>query len=110
MPRKSSSRKISDLELAILRALCAMPNGWDEVARQLANYSWQEEDHEVVYKALRRVRGRGAKTLRDQLPAQTTRMGFPDIDWKIYFESERIQPFALERIWGELRILTAGKI
>jgi len=82
---------IIDLERKILRALCARANSrssWAAIQRKLAGYVWMEPDHAVVYGALQRIRSRDPKTLRDQLPAEVTRMGFPDLDWDICFASE----------------------
>ena len=84
---------IAALELAVLRALCASPapqEKWAALAAQLSAHRWREPDHKVVYDALRQARARDAKTWRDQLPAQTTRMGFPDLDWSIYLEPKEI--------------------
>ena len=55
---------------------------------QLTAYRWQESDNKVVYEALRAIKSRYPETRRDELPAQATRMGFPEVDWKPYFEPD----------------------
>jgi hypothetical protein len=84
--------RILELEHNILRALCngrVTPAVRDGVARELANHEWREPEHQVVYEALGRIRHEGPETLRDRLRAQTTRMGFPEVDWTGYFEPGR---------------------
>lgn len=91
MPNDASSARIIDLERSVLRALCARSNSrsrWARIDRELAGYVWQEPDYAVIYGALQRVRSRDPKILRDQLPAEVTRMGFPDLDWAICFASD----------------------
>jgi hypothetical protein len=39
----------------------------------------------VVFEAIQRLSSSDPKLLREQLPAQTTRMGFPDVNWENYF-------------------------
>lgn len=89
LPAHVSSHRIADAEREILRVLCsrsAARRTRDWLARELAGYSWQVSDHRVVYDALQRIRSRDPHAWRDQLPAQATRMGFPDVDWSIYLE------------------------
>lgn len=76
------------MEREILRVCCtgAAPRSERENAQmRLARYKWQEPDHAVIYEALVRAERVGADALREYLPAQVTRMGFPDIDWAIFF-------------------------
>ena len=81
-----------DLESRILRALCSNPSsGTDNPAAraiiltQLHPHRWQDSEHRVVFEALTALPGRDATELREQLPAQATRMGFPDVNWENYF-------------------------
>jgi hypothetical protein len=96
MPAADKSRAIFELERTILRALCR--EGLDRSARadldaqsrasalsELLLHSWQDAEHRVVFEALDRLPGRDAAELRRQLPAQATRMGFPDVEWESYF-------------------------
>ena len=80
--------RVLQLEREILRTLCAQPQPRrtiEGLARELAAYSWREPDHGIVYKAVVQTATRGAADLRSHLAAQTTRMGFPDIDWEAFF-------------------------
>lgn len=86
------------LERQILQQLCAgaiSSSDVIEIKSRLAAYAWRDSDHRVVFEALCRLRDVGELTpsdLREQLPAQATRMGFPDVNWNNYFgrnESEQ---------------------
>ncbi len=85
-----------DLEFRILHALCtrqaafAAPGKHYLAARanilaQLRAHRWQDPEHRVVFEALTLLPGRQSSNLREQLPAQATRMGFPDVNWDHYF-------------------------
>lgn len=58
---------------------------WPRVASELQHYRWQDGDHQVIFEALNRVEPTPDASLRKLLTAETTRMGFPDIDWNQYF-------------------------
>jgi hypothetical protein len=91
MPDSDSSNSVRTLERQILRALLLgadPPADWDLFVSQLTGYRWFDPDHKVVYAALRAIKSRDPETRRDELPAQVTRMGFPDVDWKPYFEPD----------------------
>jgi hypothetical protein len=92
-----SSRRVIELERDILRALCCA-RGADTASqaakRPLRAHAWRNQEHRVVFEALERVRPTEASPLREQLAAQVTRMGFPDVDWGLYFDS----PYALRDI------------
>lgn len=87
MSRDSTKRV--ELERDILRAICCCC-GKDEAvqaAKQaLRGYAWKDSEHGVVFEAVERTRARDAAELRRELPAQATRMGFPDVNWELYFE------------------------
>ncbi len=90
MAQNRSPSTIAALERQILRALCAGVSNaadWDQLASELRVHHWQDPDHKVVYQALRAIKSRDPKTLREELPAQVTRMGFPDMDWSLYFDA-----------------------
>jgi hypothetical protein len=58
-----------------------------EIEAKLASYTWCDSDHGLVFEALHRLRRGGTTStsqLRRELPAQATRMGFPDVDWENY--------------------------
>ena len=74
-----------------MRALCADTTEMAARAtavRKLENYEWQGAENRVVYEALREVRESGPLSLRDQLPAHATRLGFPDVDWRNYSDRD----------------------
>jgi len=79
--------KITQIERRILVVLCSRALDrpkWDQLADALATHVWREPEHHIVYAALRQIRIHDPKTWREQLPAQATRMGFPEVDWQTY--------------------------
>jgi hypothetical protein len=80
-----------DLERSVLRQLCRAKltrPAWAKIARALREYTWRDVEHGLVYAAIERLGSRDPKLLREQLPAQATRMGFPEIDWQAYFSAD----------------------
>jgi hypothetical protein len=103
-----------DLESRILRALCSGPSAFDSPATHHASaraallaklraHRWQDPEHRVVFEALTWLPGRQAADLREQLPAQATRMGFPDVDWDQYFVTSDDHA-AIETLVAELLV------
>jgi hypothetical protein len=76
------------IERQILRFLCSCDGGTDidHFSRELLHYSWREPEHATVFQAIRSLAARGRGSWREELPAETTRMGFPDVEWRRYFE------------------------
>jgi hypothetical protein len=81
-----------ELERDVLRALCAAANGATlslDPKTLLKKYVWLSGDNRVVFESLS-----GLSTsltpaqLREQLPAQATRLGFPDVPWENYLRQE----------------------
>lgn len=74
-------------ERLLLRHICqpASREHWLRLAADLHHYAWQEPDHQVIFQALNRVEPAAHASLCERLAAETTRMGFPDIDWSQYF-------------------------
>ena len=52
----------------------------------MRRYRWVGPDHQTIFEALVRLASVPASALRERLPAEATRMGFPDIQWEAYFE------------------------
>ena len=71
--------------------------------RELENYRWHEPEHRVVYEALKVAVRRNREPLREQLPAEATRMGFPDVDWAAYFEAPDSAAADLPELLRELK-------
>lgn len=77
----------------------------DDVVRRLAGYEWNSAEHRVVYDAIRRIGAEPAARLRERLPAETTRMGFPDVEWDNYLrrnESDAAQRTTAVELADEL--------
>ncbi len=87
-PSPHSSPRPTDLERDLLRLLCHTKltrAAWATIQRNLRAYIWQDVENGLVYTAIRRLGVRDPQLLREQLPAEATRMGFPDVDWRPYF-------------------------
>jgi hypothetical protein len=104
----SSHESTVALERALLRALCdgtTPAAARDRAKQELENYTWQEEEHKIVYQTLRKARANGAVSLRTELPAHATRLGFPDVDWQSYFAGPReARHHDVDRLIGELKL------
>jgi hypothetical protein len=78
------------LERTVLRAFCggaSDPDGltMSEAKTLLEKYVWRGPDNRVVFESLCGLSSSlSAGQLREQLPAQATRLGFPDVDWENY--------------------------
>lgn len=110
MPDNASSDRVADFERTILRALCTRSidaNVWQQIRLRLADYSWREPDHAVVYEAIVRVKARDAKNMLAHLAAQTTRMGFPDLDWTVYLRPIEVSEANIDGIVGMLKAASA---
>ena len=84
----TQSRDTKEIELRVLGALCAAPLSLDDrskALRSLANYNWILPDHRVIYEVLRRSRQPNSAALRENIVAEITRLGFPDIDVEPFF-------------------------
>jgi hypothetical protein len=104
MPTNPNPHHVLDLESKILRALCndpPPPATRPAILATLRAHHWQDPEHRVVFEALTALPGRPAAELREQLPAQATRMGFPDVNWQIYF-APPADDFAIETLLAEL--------
>jgi hypothetical protein len=63
-----------------------------EAFADLDRYSWVTSDHRVIFEALVRLENTSPVSLRERLPAEATRMGFPDIDWEAFSEVPQNEP------------------
>lgn len=108
-PDRLRSQAISQLELALLRALFSVgsPTYLDHALRELESHQWLNPEYGVVYQALASAVKKSPQSWRDELPAQATRMGFPDVDWKIYLgEKADLQNANLPELLGGLKAKT----
>jgi hypothetical protein len=83
-------RDTLSIEREILRALCREDAGAEtnRFVRELSGYSWREPEHATVFQAIKSLAARGRRSWREELPAEATRMGFPDVDWRRYFDQD----------------------
>jgi hypothetical protein len=86
MRSESASGKANLIERRILCALCSVSYAADQEAiRELSAHRWMDPEHRVVFEAFSMLPSCNVKSLRELLPTQATRMGFPDVDWARYF-------------------------
>jgi hypothetical protein len=75
-------------ETLLIRALCCgTPQGSvkEEGRRLLRNYHWHDEQCHAVYDALMNLPAQNLEILRELLPSELTRRGFPDVEWEDIF-------------------------
>jgi hypothetical protein len=109
MPSSNSPASTIAVERKILRALCATgidPADWNRFIARLAAHPWKAPEHRIVFEALRAIRSQDATSRLEQLPAQATRMGFPDVDWEHYFGRDHAERAELEELLGDLEAPT----
>src|ERR1700693_3701124 len=105
MPKQSHAQRVFELERETLCSLCirASLNAQHPTAmRELSNHIWQDAEHRVVFEAIQRLSSSDPKLLREQLPAQTARMGFPDVSWENYFSPAEGEKQDFESLVHEL--------
>lgn len=99
------SQQAIDIESTLLRFLCSGEGAtaWREQIRsELHGYGWTTPEHRVLYDAIGSIRNQDPISLREQLPSQATRMGFPDIDWAHYLKSPELSERHIEAMVREL--------
>lgn len=96
-------------ERQLLRRICANELDFPELRQlidRLSEYSWRDPEHATVFQAIRRLasRARASSQWLREIPAEATRMGFPDVDWPRYFSGnepdEPSIPVLLARLRG----------
>jgi hypothetical protein len=113
MPKNLGSDTVMSLERQILRVLCGGTgtlDDWNQLSSRLSDHRWQDPDHKVVYGALRAIKTCEPRTRREELPAQVTRMGFPDLDLSLYFGGEESSVAEIEGIIGRLKAATLDRL
>ena len=91
MTREQNSQNSVDLERRVLRALCSeeiQPALRGKFLRDLNRHEWRDPEHRIVFEALEALAPADSAALRERLPTQATRMGFPDVEWDIYFRRD----------------------
>jgi hypothetical protein len=111
LPRVSAeSVTTTELELTLLRALSVLPRSdapFTQLVDALKAHRWEHADHRVIYEALIETGIGDIETLRRELPAAVTRMGFPDINCERFFAANAT-PITPDRIFELIRELRAG--
>jgi hypothetical protein len=97
--------KVIGLERDVLRSLCSAMISVElrqRATQELTGYDWHCSEHQVIYEALTKIRSQCASSLREQLPAQATRKGFPDIEWDTYLNDRNAKIQNLQDMVREL--------
>ncbi|MBZ5694869.1 MAG: hypothetical protein LAN36_05870 [Acidobacteriia bacterium] len=111
-PHGSPPEILAGVERRVLRALCGGTSVralLERIVAELKDYRWSEPEHKVVFEALTRIRSHDLKALQAQLPAQTTRMGFPDVDWTIYLGGAETPASEIETLIEKLKAETKDR-
>jgi hypothetical protein len=84
------------LELQLLKNLCGsgLNSLSSEERKTLSHHSWAAPDHRIVFEALARLANISPAALPHQLPAEATRMGFPDVTWGEFLPRDVNEPTA----------------
>jgi hypothetical protein len=101
-----------EIERQLIRLLCSRdvrPAELRRLAAEFSSRSWRDAEHEMIFRAICDLAGRDHQSLRSELPAQATRMGFPDVEWSIYLDASARPESSLEEIIGELKRLDAAQ-
>lgn len=89
------------LERRILRTICASGprrETLDTAMREIASHEWRAPEHQIVWEAFMRIPRADVASLRELLPAEATRMGFPDVNWELYFAYDCASPEELDTL------------
>jgi hypothetical protein len=100
------------IERRLIQLLCGRdvhPADLRRFAAELSGRSWRDAEHDMVFRAICDLAARDHQTLRSELPAQVTRMGFPDVEWSIYLDAPDRPDSPLEEIISELKRLDAAQ-
>jgi hypothetical protein len=108
VPHPSAKPATAALELKLLQFCCTQ-----QVTAELSpklratfqTYAWHDPEHQIVLEALSRLAsGLTPFQVREQLPAQATRMGFPDVDWQTYFQEDESESAHIEDVVRQLLV------
>jgi hypothetical protein len=64
----------------------------------LTQHHWRDPIHQIMFQALMAIPSECPETIRAQLPARLTRMGFPDLDWEDLFTPCRLSKAEAQRL------------
>ena len=95
----------AEAERQLLRAMCRSQIPRQQIisaVNRLANYAWTVPEHAVVFRAIRRAISVARSSWREVLPAQATRMGFPDVSWSEYLETDEDGPLSPDELANRL--------
>jgi hypothetical protein len=109
---QADSSVIAPIERLVLRALCQGAGGEsvrETAGRMLKGYRWRDPVHQVVFEIIMSIQPdapglpvRQAGLIREQLPSQLTRRGFPDFDFEGLFTAHSLTPHEVERLMQQL--------
>jgi hypothetical protein len=97
----------SALEQQILQRFCTedLPESVTAAIKtKLDSYAWCDPDNRIVFEALCSLGSLTPAVTASQLPAQATRMGFPDLNWERYLGQHRADPADIRDLIEELLV------
>jgi hypothetical protein len=99
MSEAPNERAPAELELAILQTLVSRlqaprqssdSNEIQSALEALASHAWHDAEHRVVYECLCVAINRSRNvSLSEEMAAEATRKGHPDVDWDMYIAPDR---------------------
>ena len=98
-------KNLAAVERAVLQCLCqGTPQGSVKPAgrRFLEQYSWSILTHRIIFEGLMSLMTDDPETLRQQLPAQLTRRGFPDVDLELFDSPHKLTKDEAEKLMKKL--------
>ena len=112
MDKVESSETLLAAEREILRALCQ--SAADGLVRKegltlLADYSFRDNFHQLVFDAVRELRHLPPRIFREQLPIRLNNLGFPDLDLDIFFQPSILTDSQVMSRMRALRIAASGR-
>jgi hypothetical protein len=88
-PDSGGSERRIEVERLLLAALCQGTlddESREELLRRLEKHAFATPDHEIVFRALRKLPALNPERMREALAATVTRMGFPDVDMNVFLQ------------------------
>ena len=96
---------VLEAERDILRAMSqgtAEQSVWAEGIELLAEYSFEDNVHQLVFDTLREISTGTPTIIRERLPACLTRKGFPAVDLEVFLQPHNL---SAEQAIGLMRAL-----
>jgi len=104
-PPQEEETPAVEVERQLLCAMCSRRVSRKQIISaidQLAGYAWLVPEHAIVFQAIRGALRLAHGSIRELLPAQATRNGFPDVEWPEYFARASDEETSLNELANRL--------